>query len=417
MNIHNNSKTNLSIMEDEVKRQIPQAWSEQLIDFESFTQYIQNEIQPNSVKINTKDNDSAFVDTFNTRFAKLQNNTTGFLNSINDNTSKFNDFFIQQINLLTNSSIKTEEKSTAAGNLKNIQSILYITFFKFAVLLDKFDNVSGLSIGDSFLNSLVRQYPVFHDETLEKINNATRSIKEIDEQDSSRNYEMALVASSSNYATILEQIFAILQEYKVNVIDFQIAKTSQNLVSISLILALNFQFIEMYSKIKEFVNDANASVSVKALGSKTLLTKEEKEKEENKEEGKEKVENRNYVATLINKEKLDAEFLNHWFEFLAKNKIIVKSVRRLNRATEPNVRCMDVFLDIPTEVEIVDLKKQIFDLTSTYKTDIALQVDNVYRKNKRLIVFDMDSTLIQQEVIDEIARHAGVVKEVSVSLI
>ncbi|ORX81239.1 phosphoserine phosphatase serb [Anaeromyces robustus] len=74
---------------------------------------------------------------------------------------------------------------------------------------------------------------------------------------------------------------------------------------------------------------------------------------------------------------------------------------------------MDVFLHIPNETDISNLKKQIFDLTSTYKTDIALQVDNVYRKNKRLIVFDMDSTLIQQEVIDEIARHAGVVKEVS----
>ena len=33
-----------------------------------------------------------------------------------------------------------------------------------------------------------------------------------------------------------------------------------------------------------------------------------------------------------------------------------------------------------------------------------------------MVVFDMDSTLIQQEVIDEIARHAGVVDQVSVKL-
>jgi phosphoserine phosphatase SerB len=206
----------------------------------------------------------------------------------------------------------------------------------------------------------------------------------------------------------LKQIFAILQEYKVNVRDFQIFKSGQNDVSVSLILDINFQFIEMYNKINEIINTHNGSISVRALGNKTLLVKNEKG-----ESNEDKVSYKNYVATLINKEKLDSEFLNHWFQFLSDNKIIIKSVKRLNRATEPNIRVMDVFLDIPNEADIAQLKKQIFELTSTYKTDIALQVDDVYRKNKRLIVFDMDSTLIQQEVIDEIARHAGVVKEVS----
>lgn len=45
--------------------------------------------------------------------------------------------------------------------------------------------------------------------------------------------------------------------------------------------------------------------------------------------------------------------------------------------------------------------------------DISFQEDNIYRRNRRLVVFDMDSTLIQQEVIDEIAREAGVYDEVS----
>ena len=422
LNIYkSNNKTNLSILEDKVKLQIPQAWSEQLIDFNGFSQFIENEIQPNSLKlnINDKEESSPYIDTLNTRFTKLQNNTIGFLNSINETTTKFNDFFLQQINQLSNSSIKAEEKITAANSLNNIKSVLYLTFFKFAVLLDKFDNVSGLSIGDSFLNNIICQNPVFYTETLEKINNILRNIKSFEfndnENDQSKNYEMALIASVDNYADILKQVFTIFQEYNVNIIDFQVAKASQNMVSVSLILDLNFQFIEMYSKIKDIINSFNASVSVKALGSKTLLTKEEKEKEEVKEENNNiEIPHKDYVATLINKEKLNSEFLNHWFEFLADNKITVKSVRRLNKATEPYVRCMDVFLDIPEQLEIDQLKKKIFELTSTYKTDIALQVDDVYRRNKRLIVFDMDSTLIQQECIDEIARHAGVVKEVSV---
>lgn len=44
--------------------------------------------------------------------------------------------------------------------------------------------------------------------------------------------------------------------------------------------------------------------------------------------------------------------------------------------------------------------------------DIAFQKDNIYRRNRRLVCFDMDSTLIQTEVIVELARRAGVGDEV-----
>ena len=40
--------------------------------------------------------------------------------------------------------------------------------------------------------------------------------------------------------------------------------------------------------------------------------------------------------------------------------------------------------------------------------DIAFQEDNIFRRNRRLVCFDMDSTLIQAEVIDELAELAGV---------
>lgn len=48
-----------------------------------------------------------------------------------------------------------------------------------------------------------------------------------------------------------------------------------------------------------------------------------------------------------------------------------------------------------------------------WNVECVFQADNIYRRYKRLAVFDMDSTLIQQEVIDEIASHIGVEKEVS----
>jgi phosphoserine phosphatase len=51
-------------------------------------------------------------------------------------------------------------------------------------------------------------------------------------------------------------------------------------------------------------------------------------------------------------------------------------------------------------------------LTEDHDVDIAFQHDTIYRKNRRLVCFDMDSTLIQTEVIDELAKLAGVGEEV-----
>ena len=45
--------------------------------------------------------------------------------------------------------------------------------------------------------------------------------------------------------------------------------------------------------------------------------------------------------------------------------------------------------------------------------DFSLQEDTVFRRNRRLVAFDMDSTLITQEVIDELARRHGVGDEVT----
>ncbi|RKG35239.1 phosphoserine phosphatase SerB [Acinetobacter rongchengensis] len=47
-------------------------------------------------------------------------------------------------------------------------------------------------------------------------------------------------------------------------------------------------------------------------------------------------------------------------------------------------------------------------LSAESSIDVAVQEDNAYRRNRRLVCFDMDSTLIEQEVIDELAIEAGV---------
>lgn len=58
------------------------------------------------------------------------------------------------------------------------------------------------------------------------------------------------------------------------------------------------------------------------------------------------------------------------------------------------------------------LSEQFMNLTVKEGIDISFQKDNIFRRNRRLICFDMDSTLIKTEVIDELADRAGVGEEV-----
>lgn len=59
------------------------------------------------------------------------------------------------------------------------------------------------------------------------------------------------------------------------------------------------------------------------------------------------------------------------------------------------------------------LRAELMELTHQFEVDIAFQRESIYRRNRRLFVFDMDSTLIQAEVIDELAKLHGVGGQVS----
>lgn len=65
-----------------------------------------------------------------------------------------------------------------------------------------------------------------------------------------------------------------------------------------------------------------------------------------------------------------------------------------------------------TARDLAQLKADFTELASQLDVDIAFQADDMYRRTRRLVCFDMDSTLIEAEVIDELAKAAGVGDEV-----
>ncbi|MBY5268952.1 phosphoserine phosphatase SerB [Spiribacter salinus] len=71
-------------------------------------------------------------------------------------------------------------------------------------------------------------------------------------------------------------------------------------------------------------------------------------------------------------------------------------------------------LSLRGEPDDADAMKAAFlSISREMDIDISFQEDNFYRRNRRLVVFDMDSTLIREEVIDELALEAGAGDEVA----
>lgn len=65
-----------------------------------------------------------------------------------------------------------------------------------------------------------------------------------------------------------------------------------------------------------------------------------------------------------------------------------------------------------TPLDKTDMQSQFMKLSNELGVDISFQQDDLFRRTRRLICFDMDSTLIETEVIDELAERAGVGEQV-----
>ena len=75
---------------------------------------------------------------------------------------------------------------------------------------------------------------------------------------------------------------------------------------------------------------------------------------------------------------------------------------------ERNVRACIEFSMRGTPHSLAEMQSQLMQMSGELAFDFSIQRDNMFRRMRRLICFDMDSTLIQTECIDELAMRAGV---------
>jgi len=66
-----------------------------------------------------------------------------------------------------------------------------------------------------------------------------------------------------------------------------------------------------------------------------------------------------------------------------------------------------------TPANVAKMRASFLTIASELDIDIAIQKDDAFRRSRRLVCFDMDSTLIKAEVVDELAKRAGVGAQVA----
>ena len=117
-----------------------------------------------------------------------------------------------------------------------------------------------------------------------------------------------------------------------------------------------------------------------------------------------------FVVTLISDE-LSAGHISAVSEVLARKKVNIDSIRKLS---QDSLACVELITYTDSKIDLNALKEDLLITSAKFPgLDIAIQKENIYRRAKRLVVMDMDSTLIQCEVIDELAKIAGVGEKVS----
>ena len=124
-----------------------------------------------------------------------------------------------------------------------------------------------------------------------------------------------------------------------------------------------------------------------------------------------------YIITILGR-KITARQISETTRIITEQGLNIDSISRLtgrmplDEEEQPASKACIEFSVRGTPRDILAMQGDFMNLSQRLDFDISLQEDTIYRRCRRLICFDMDSTLIRTEVIDELADRAGVGEEV-----
>ncbi|ORX70293.1 phosphoserine phosphatase serb [Linderina pennispora] len=411
------------------------------------------------------DSEPSFDAMLHQRLEKVTQLTPAFVKMLDADIERINSFFVkikdatkERINRVLDPMQKTTiaECEDALKDLLLLERFVFLNFTAIAKALKKHDKWSGLQIREPYLmrtsqlsfvvsTSLLRLKPELmnqlatllsrtHPGTLPAVLNGGRTDSTTSTRvetpsglpntsfginispklsplvDLLHETQTVMISLRGPHGTdIIGGVLGCLSKHNCQIIDFSLSRLHHD-VTFGVLVHLHNGDVDLFSDLAETAQkwDGTLTFDVQNARLKASVLSGQSEYKLDEAPYAQRVK---YIATVLNERGLGPEFLSAWLKWLLKKKISVEQMRRLDKHSE--LMCVEFRLSVPDTLSLEEMKAELFTLSTGFQTDVALQPDNVFRRQKRLVVFDMDSTLIQQEVIDEIARATGIEEEVS----
>ena len=204
--------------------------------------------------------------------------------------------------------------------------------------------------------------------------------------------------SGTDAPGITAEMTGVLARHRVVILDVAQA-VIQRLLSLSFLFRSEEEVSGESSVIQELASRASAlalKIEIKTIDSGLNLPRHLRP-------------SHHYAVTLI-AECVSAQALSEVTHALARWQLNIDVIKKLS---EEQFGCVELLVSRDEPIDEKRLRKELLELAKDQEVDIALQAEGLYRRSKRLVALDMDSTLIQGEVIDELAREHGVYEAVA----
>ncbi|KAI8067945.1 HAD-like domain-containing protein [Gongronella butleri] len=433
---------------DEQKKHLPGDYASHCIDYTGLKLFLKGSVYNHSIKIDpVQEQALPFAQVVASRLGQLQSLQVQFIESLDANIKTIDAFYQQESQRLVNA---TDPSLELLQHILTLERFVFLNYTGITKILKKNDRHSGLALSEPYLHR-VAQLAFVQGNDLTRLKQTVMQAIQPQQSDlpqmssptamhrSRSQYKLTptnalppafiapnqkvLVSLSGPHGTdIIGAVLTCLARHPCTIEDFMLSRLYHN-VTFGVLITLQSDNVTVFRDLAEAARQWDASLTFDVPDSQAT---EPTVRNTNKENAKNSDDNIylpssleeapyqgriKYAASLLNQNGLQPAFLSDWTQLLLKYRISVEKLARLDKTK--TLSSADLKLSVPNTVDMDQLRAELIELSSSYGTDVALQHDDVFRKNKRLVVFDMDSTLIQQEVIDEIARYAGVVDQVA----
>lgn len=454
------------------KTQLPQEYAAHCIDYDGLKQLLKTTVYAHSVRNDPELESSSsalpFSQVVAQKLRKLEECETVFLERLEAEVTRTSNFFESESGRLAaqlpNLQSEASDPLLLLQKILDLERFVFLNYTGITKILKKNDRHSGIAVSEPFLQRVARMPLVkaeeltklkqsvmdtLNQQQLESANAVLREPSSPGMRRSRSQYKLTastalppamvgvnqrvLVSMSGPHGTdIIGAVLECLARHPCEINDCMLSRLYHN-VTFGVLITLRSDNVAVFRDLADAAQkwDAILTFDVPDTQATEPTVRHQQtngDKKDKKDQPMEQIYlppsleeapyagRIKYAASILNQDGLQPPFLYEWTKLCLKYRISVEKLARLNK-DGTQLSCADFRLSVPSTVDMNKLRTDLFELSANHGSDIALQPDDVFRKNKRLVVFDMDSTLIRQEVIDEIARHAGVVEQVAVKYI